>query len=86
MSLIFLSRKIIINGKVQEVQEKNVRYVENLIKDTGEPLEAAIERIIIEYHEQKRQQLEEERIKAQAQERGSLDYYIHVYPTQRSKP
>ena len=68
MSLTFLSRKIVFRGQVQEVQEDRIRYVENLVKDTGEPLEEAIERLFIECHANKRQ----------AYKPNTIDYYIYV--------
>ena len=84
MSLTFVSRKIILNGKEQVLKEDTVRNIENLIKGTGETLEQAIERIIIEYKEQKRQELEDQRLKEHVQKRNSLDYYfLYAYPTHK---
>jgi hypothetical protein len=83
MSLTFVSRKIILNGKEQVLKEDTVKNIENLIKGTGETLDQAIERIIIEYKEQKRQELEDQRLKEQVQKRNSLDYFLYAHPTHK---
>ena len=69
--LTFLSRKLKFQGRIEEVPEHLIVTVENLVKTTGEPLNEAIERLIIEHRESRRN------IKP-----NTMDYYIHLYPKQ----
>jgi hypothetical protein len=47
----FISRKLIFKGQEEEIQEENLKWIEKEIKNTGETLEEATERLYIEYRQ-----------------------------------
>lgn len=75
MEIKIVSRKIICNGEEEEdMDEKHCKYLETIMKRTGETMEQVLERIYIE--DQYEQQLEEERNRRAQFSPNTLDYYL----------
>lgn len=70
--LTFLARKIEFRGHIEEVPEDLIVMVENMVKSTGEPLNEAIERLVIENREVQRLPT----TPPQIYKPDTLDYYL----------
>jgi hypothetical protein len=73
----FISRKLIFKGQEEEIPEENLKWIEKKIKNTGETLEEATERLYMEYRQGDYDKMNKVRTAAGKKPNpNTLDYYL----------
>jgi hypothetical protein len=73
MSITVVSRNVLFNGQVQELPEDSCKFIETIMKETGETMEQALERMYAEFGDHEVQRMTNKHYSP-----NTMDYYLTV--------